>query len=315
MIRMNRKWLLPLFMIVISCSCFGSEPNNMERYEHFGDIVLVNNKAMHIRIRGKGSPTVIFFSDIDMYGTFINWKEIQDEIGKQTKTVCFDRLGYFWSDEGELPRTGERIALEVEALLAAQGDTGPYLIVGHGMGGIYGRIFAGMNIEKIVGMVFLDPLHPQAFERMKEVGVKKTIPNERIRPLIWLLLKLGIKKESLKQYGIPNDLYRVALTCYKKNSLTWFDETAASVRSLQQAEDYNDFGNIPLHILTSKKAGKIISDREKLWVKLQSELLGLSRNSKQSILEGVGHYIHLERPEIVIESIFEMIENSRRETD
>jgi len=315
MIRSNKKWMIFLLMITIGCSYFGFEPNEEKSYEPFGEIVQVNNQAIHIRVRGKGNPTVLFFSDIDMYGTFINWKEIQDEISKRTKTVCFDRCGYFWSDEGKLPRTGERISSEIEALLNTQGDAGPYLIVGHAMGGIYGRIFAGRNIGKVAGMVLLDPLNPQALERMKEVGVKKTIPSASMRPLIWLLLKLGIKNESLEQYGIPTDLYQVALAYYKKNSLTWFDETAASVRSLRQAELYNDFGNIPLHILTSKNAEQITSDREKLWIELQWELSGLSRNSKQTILEGVGHYIHLERPEIVTESIFEMIENYRRGTD
>jgi pimeloyl-ACP methyl ester carboxylesterase len=310
-IRMNKKWLIPLFMMVTSCSCFDFEPNDKDSPAPFGQIVIVNNQAMHIRIRGKGNPTVLFFSDIDMYGTFINWQVIQDEIGKQTKTVCFDRCGYFWSDEGELPRTGERIASEVEALLAAEGDSGPYLIVGHGMGGIYGRIFAGRNIDKVIGMIFLDPLHPHALERIKEVGVKKTIPSESMRPLIWLLLKLGIKKASIQQYGISDDLYRVALAYYKKNSLTWFDETAESVRSMQQAEGYNNFGDIPLHILTSNKAKEENRDKEELWIELQRELLDLSRNSKQSVLEGVGHYIHLERPELVSESIFKMIVNYR----
>lgn len=300
-----------LLMIAIGCNSFGFEPDDKRSYEPFGEIIRVNNKAIHIRVQGKGNPTVLFFSDIDMYGTFINWKEIQDEISKRTKTVCIDRCGYFWSDEGKRPKTGERISSEAEALLHTQGDAGPYLIVGHGMGGIYGRIFAGRNIDKVIGMVLLDPLNPQAFDRMKEVGVKKIIPSASIRPLIWFLLKLGIKNESLEQYDIPTDLFRVATVYYKKNSLTWFDETAASVRSLHQAEIYNDFGNIPLHILTSKNTEKITSEREKLWVELQWELLELSRNSKQTILEGVGHYIHLERPELVIESIFEMIENYR----
>ena len=308
---MNTNLLITICIILSSCS-FGLDPSVEDSGTPFGEIVTFGNQSMHVRVIGEGKPTILFFSDIDIYGAFINWNVIQDKVGSITKTICFDRYGYFWSDEGKLPRTGERISSEVEALLNAQGDVGPYIIVCHAMGGIYGRIFAGRNIEKVNGIVLLDPLHPDALERMKEVGVEKIIPNKSMRPLIWLLLKLGIKKESLQQYGISNDLYRVAIMYYKKNSLTWFDETVASVRSMQQAEGYNDFGDIPLHILTSKNTKEINSNKEYLWIELQRELLELSSNSKQTILEGTGHYIHMEKPKIVVEAIDEMVENYRK---
>ena len=298
--------LLPC-LFLISCN-FRLEPSEEDSYIPFGEIIKVGNRSIHVRMIGEGEPTILFFSDIDMYGSFTNWDIIQRTVGSTTKAISYDRYGYFWSEEGELPRTGEQISSEVEELLEVLHEDGPYIIVCHGMGGIYGRIFAGRNVDKICGMVLLDPLNPDSLERMEKVGVKKKIPDKNLRPLIKLMLTLGIKKETLQQYGIPDDFFNIAQAYYKKNSLAWFDETAVAVESMNQAKNYNNFGDIPVHILTSNKAPEASSNYlDDLWIELQKELLDLSTTTKQTILDGVGHYIHLDSPEIVLKAIDEMI--------
>ena len=80
--------------------------------------------------------------------------------------------------------------MELESFLAQEGYAGPYILVGHGMGTVYSRIFAVRNRENVKGIVWLDPLNPTALARMEEAGLAMKLPDRRIRPLIRLFIAL-----------------------------------------------------------------------------------------------------------------------------
>jgi pimeloyl-ACP methyl ester carboxylesterase len=68
-------------------------------------------------------------------------------------------MGY--SDPGPSPRDGEAIVGDLEKLMAASGEPGPYVLVGHSMAGLYMRLFAARNPDKVAGLVFLDAASPE----------------------------------------------------------------------------------------------------------------------------------------------------------
>ena len=300
---MKCKGLFLLLLITIKWVFLFGDDNG---YHESDKIIDINKRKNYLNIMGTGSPTVIFISDIDCYGS-LNWNVIEKNVSKKTRTVNYDRRGYNWSDRGKLPRTGEILSKELEEILIAINSEGPFIVVAHAMGSIYGRIFTGRNIEKIVGILFIDPVNPEQNERMKSIGYSKGIPNKNIRPIIWLIQTLGLtNRNRLKQYGFSNEDYEIARYFYNKNSLTWFDETVSSEQSLKEAKRYSDFGAIPLRILTSRKEqtnAKLLKE----WIELQSQLMNLSSNSKQIIIEDSGHYLHIDRPEIVSNEIDKLI--------
>ena len=85
----------------------------------------------------------------------------------QTRVCAYDRAGLGLSDPSTLrPRTSQDIALDLHKLLAAAGVTGPYVLVGHSIGGFHVRVFAAQYPAEVVGMVLVDSSHPdqvQAF--------------------------------------------------------------------------------------------------------------------------------------------------------
>jgi len=52
-------------------------------------------------------------------------------------------------------------------------------------------------------------------------------------------------------------------------------------------------------------------DRNPDYVKLQNELLSLSQNSKQIIAEKSGHFIIIDRPDVVIDAIRQVVQSVR----
>ncbi len=294
------KSLLAWFCLVSLIGCSLDSPMRTE--VPYGELIRSNGRNLHVETEGGGKPLVLFFSDIDMYSAHIQWSAIQKLLGDQCSSVAYDRPGYYWSDFGERPRTGKRISMELESFLAQEGYAGPYILVGHGMGTVYSRIFAVRNREDVKGIVWLDPLNPTALARMEEAGLAMKLPDRRIRPLIRLFIALGVTGKHIEQYGISDELYGTAVSFYDRNSLTWFDEMSCAEVSLEAVASGGDLGSIPLVILTSGK-GDDYPELSELWISLQTEMLPISSNSVQYILPETGHYIHLENPETVVNEI------------
>lgn len=104
---------------------------------------------------GAGSPTVIFDSGLGAGAQA--WSRVQPEVGETTRACAFDRPGYGASDEGPAPRDATRIVGDLKAGLKVAGIAGPYVLVGHSMGGYDMRLFANLHPEEVVGMVLVDP--------------------------------------------------------------------------------------------------------------------------------------------------------------
>lgn len=50
---------------------------------------------------------------------------------------------------------------------------------------------------------------------------------------------------------------------------------------------------------------------EQLWQELQAELAGLSSRGRLVVAQGSGHYIQLERPQLVVDAISEVVAAGR----
>ena len=88
---------------------------------------------------------------------------MQQKIVAQGMRACaYDRAGMGLSEPGPKPRDGLAIAKDLETLLKAAHEDGPFILVGHSMGGLYIRLFAVRNPDKVAGLVFVDAATPEA---------------------------------------------------------------------------------------------------------------------------------------------------------
>jgi len=110
-----------------------------------------------------GKPTIIL--EAGAFGFAADFGTVQDQLtAKGLRSCAYDRAGMGYSDPSPEPRDGVAIAQDLEKLLAAAHVPAPYVMVGHSMGGLRLREFAGRNPGKVVGVVLVDATTPEALQ-------------------------------------------------------------------------------------------------------------------------------------------------------
>ena len=117
----------------------------------------IGPRSLYLDCRGQGSPTVILEAGSGSdSGT---WTAVHDELATMTRTCAYDRAGRGRSDPS--PRhTLADAAADLRALLAAADEPGPFILVGHSLGGAFGRVFAGGSRADVAGLVLVDAFNP-----------------------------------------------------------------------------------------------------------------------------------------------------------
>ena len=278
-----------------------------------GQMVSLDTHDIHLHCVGIGNPTVVFEADLDQLGSS-SWSLVQSKVGEFTRACSYDRAGIMWSEPGPRPRDGDVIASELGAVLHAAGENGPYVLVGHALGGAYVRIFAGQNPDTVCGMVLVDSSHPDQLARFAAIGIEKEIPPNQIRPLVVFLTHLGIPaRYKGPQYSMPQQVYDAEQAFLTPSSLAWFDESVEGPNTLAQSGQCESMGDTPLIVLSSARPASSYTraegqDPQDVWLELQQELALLSESSEIRMLEESGHYIQFDQPEMVVGAISDMVQ-------
>jgi pimeloyl-ACP methyl ester carboxylesterase len=117
--------------------------------------VAVDGRSIRMLVSGRGDTTVVFESGL--FGPLEHWGKVQPAVSRFARTVSYDRAGVGLSDAGPRPRDGRHVAMDLRRALQAAEIAGPYVLVGHSLGGQYTRIFAAMYPDDVAGMVLVDP--------------------------------------------------------------------------------------------------------------------------------------------------------------
>ena len=138
---------------------------------------------------------------------------------------------------------------------------------------------------------------------------------------VWVLPSLSAS--MIITPPLPKPLTRVPLLSILARA-TYYQATIAEVAALEEicaqvrALHITSFGDMPLIVLSRglPNPSPLLSDIEnqQVWEIMQewqSELVGLSSESKQIIAEQSGHHIQLDQPELVIEAVREMVNTNR----
>jgi len=82
---------------------------------------------------------------------------LQKSLGHPTTCVLYDRAGSGWSDPGPGERPVREIVTDLHDAQGLADIEGPYLLVGHSLGGLLVRTFAQHLPDEVVGLVLIDP--------------------------------------------------------------------------------------------------------------------------------------------------------------
>lgn len=246
--------------------------------------------ALHLHCEGEGSPTVVFDSGLGRDGS--GWFATEEAAGrataKVTRACAYDRAGHGQSDPPVArPHSNRQMARELFALLEKAEERGPYVLVGHSMGGTNARLLLDEHPESVAGLVLVD-------------ASPEPPPLERLPPEARADFERGIARLE----GLDVSTF-----------LAGFDELAASKASL---------GDKPLVVLVAGRvpdealaAGVPDEARAAAAAELavrqaaQQRLTALSTNSALVIAEHAGHDIPNDAPELVARAVAAVVAAAR----
>ncbi len=273
-------------------------------YPPTGTMVEFDGARSHIRCVGEGSPTVVLEAGLDPGGSW-SWHRVHDDIAATTRTCAYDRAGMLWSEPRDEPRDGHRIAGELHALLAAANERGPYVMVGHSLGGLLIRVYDHDFAGEVVGFVLVDAPHPDGERRFPAALLGEELPSPT-----WerFLAATGIERLHRPQ---P----RNAAQAHAMRSLSAaLGEEAALAVIAEQAGAVQSLGDRPLVVLSAAAdslSPDVSAETRRAFaetkLELQSELAALSTNSDHRVLPDARHYIQLDDPAAVIAAVDDVV--------
>lgn len=283
--------------------------------DDFTGPVDVGGRLLHFESAGSGSPTVVL--EAGYLGRSDVWsRDLQEPEGKRqmvmpavagfTHVCTYDRPGtigevnpslepygpLFYpsrSDPVPMPRRIQDIAHDLDTVLQNAGQTGPYVLVGHSMGGLFMRYFAMTRPDDVVGLVLVDSTTEDAWEGFREI-----LPADD-----W---------DEFEQNAVGNPELEAA---YPDAEFVWTAPLAddPSVAEVRRAREETPLKPMPLVVLhhgipfEAPFEGWPTEEMEQSMSDDQAWLAQLVPGGKLILAEQSGHNIHQDQPALVIEAI------------
>lgn len=274
-----------------------------------GLVDIGGGRRLYLDCRGRGRPTVVLEAGYRSPATV--WSEdlvdpssrrtmVLPGVSRFTRVCAYERPGVAAlledglhpsrSDPVPMPRTAQSVVADLHALLHAAGVPGPYVLVGHSLGGLFVRLYAATYPDEVVGIVLLDAWS-ESLEQL-------------LTPAEWaayVRLNAAVPPE-MADYP---DYERI-------------DFAAASAVMRRAAADH-PLRPMPVVVLaharpfgvTAEELGFAPEALERAWRAAQEELATLVPNAHFAVATESAHYVQLDQPELVIAAIRQVVEAVR----
>jgi pimeloyl-ACP methyl ester carboxylesterase len=274
------RWVLTPVIAVLAVASIGATYDNIARAGEQGSVAApgklydVDGHRLHLDCHGQGSPTVVLSNGLG--GVSAAWARISGPVAETTRVCAYDRAGQGWSDEPESPRDGVDSAEDLHTLLAAAGEHGPYVLVGHSTGGTYAMTYAARYPEQIAGLVLLDSSSPEQFTRMPAYPNLYKFVLRRGYSLMPTLSRLGLGRLPVSSPLPAAAAAKVAaITSASQYYRNQRDEISVIPEVFAQAQALTTLEDRPLAVLTASET----SAGTEGWVDAQDQLATLSDNT------------------------------------
>jgi pimeloyl-ACP methyl ester carboxylesterase len=279
-------------------------------------------------------PTVIFESGIA--ATSQNWLRVQEVVAAYARAVSYDRSGLGWSSPSASERTPSNIARELRDMLRHAKIPGPYVLVGHSFGGLVVQRYAAEYPDEILGVILVDPMRVEDWPPVNETQRAMLVRGTRMAGFGIPVARFGLARlattsllcrsgklsrafsRATAKHGGLHVLERITCEVGKMPRAVWpivashwaspkyyrglaahLEAVTATVTEMQTAETVQ---GMPVVLLTPISAEPLSKDRLQ---RIGPEVL-------QVIAEKSGHWVHLDEPELVLETIRNMVEQVSR---
>lgn len=258
-----------------------------------GRFVVVDGARLHIWCIGQGTPTVVLEPGLGQ--TSLSWSWLQPMLAKSTRVCSYDRPGLGWSEPLDEPRDGRSAARTLHKLLDAAGERGPFVLVGHSLGGAYARIYRDQFRNEVQGIVLMDSVQPGQCERLpgaagmiRDAAARLAVYRQTARVhLAGLLMPLPAPMYELPRLVQPAvqtfSSSPVHLEAMQREAEAWFE-------TMGQVERTRAIRKVPLLVLSSDvSGGPVRREWMPYWREMQKDLGMLSDQSEVRVVPRANH--------------------------
>lgn len=240
----------------------------------------IGGYRLYMRCVGQGTTTVIF--EAGLGEDLSTWDQVLPQAARFSQACAYDRANVAPSDKrpAAIRVSAPQIAVELQQLLVNAHLPGPYVLVGHSLGGLFMQMFACHYPHEVAGMVLVDSTHPQQAMR--------------------LAAALGPAFSSEASQGFPVEGIS-------------YDDILAMQAQVDAVRGH--FPQVPLIVLMRSRftssAHWTATQYKQAWMNLQADLSKRSSRGKLVVAQNSGHFIQSDRPDLVIASIREIVQETK----
>lgn len=301
-------------------------------------VTLADGRKIHMVCMGQGAPTVILTAGLGDWSAV--WSKVQPAIAKTTRACAWDRPGAGFSSPSPKPQTVDNTTQDLEDALRIGGVKGPYVIVGHSLGGYESLLFADRHRADVAGMVLVDPSIPNQMEVFAKAApaLGAWIKTYYAQGLAQVRGCAGGLRSGALKIGSPDPEGCLAqsptyppslsrdLTRFQTDPAV-FDTIASLMENFDRdgeivVDPKRGYGDLPLVVLTATvpqpfPAGTPDAVRNDgppfmaAFSRGHDEIAALSTRGVNHPVPGANHYIQVQKPQVVIEAIQTVIAQAR----
>ena len=277
------RWLLTPVVVALVAASVGATAENVvahrteSTYPAPGKTYAVGDHRLHLYCQGTGGPTVVLFNGLGEFSA--SWARISDPVSASTRVCAYDRAGQGWSDDVASPQDGVTAARDLHGLLAAAGEHGPYVLVGHSIGGPYAMTYAASYPEQVAGMVLLDSSSPHQFTAVPAYPTQYAVMRRGLA-ILPTLARVGLQLLIPSGSPLPDEDAAVveAMGSTPRAFRNGRDEISMVPRVFEQAQALTTLGSRPLAVVSASES---LADEG--WPAAQDRMAALSTDSLHTV--------------------------------
>jgi pimeloyl-ACP methyl ester carboxylesterase len=222
---------------------------------------------------GGGEPAVVL--EAGLGNGAASWQRVMPLLSPHVRVAAYDRARLGASAPAPAPATVDRQVDDLAAVITGLA-AGPCVLAGHSWGGVLVQLLAFRRPDLTAGLVLVDPGH-EDMERALPLPVRWG----------WRAMRAVI----------PDELHADAPV------------TLAAMRELRAAA--RPFPDVPVVVLSAAGGLPFLRRFRAQWTGLQAGLAAAAPRGRHVIVDGTGHNIPRNRPDVVADTILAVAAEAR----
>ncbi|WP_413527001.1 alpha/beta fold hydrolase [Marinilactibacillus psychrotolerans] len=292
--------------------------------------LIVNKNKVELFQKGDTGTPIIIISGMGC--SLDEWHEVTESLSKTNRILMFHRPGLGESEIGNEVRSTQTVANELTDIMRQLNLSEPAILVGHSYGGLCVQHFAKKYPEKVAGIVLVDSTSVDLKE-LDELDLP--VLDEGETDESWMekshsyslmerdeLKKIINPTLTEKQRQLPLDIQQRLLD-FQINPFMYkamYSEISNWKNDAKLIKNLGNFPDIPLIVIGRDKEHSIKSGAldglpewelrllEEKWQELVMNQANLTQNGEFLLAKNSSHSIHIDRPNMIIDSVSKIIE-------